>query len=520
MEVFYDGFDLYGIAGEVLSSSSSLSTAGTNFLAEWTSLTQGHVVSLVTGLLGSGCALLLRATGSQAPLVTKTLPGNYTTINYGVRFNSGLVARGGVIFGDSGTIQASIVVNTLGQIEVWRGNYASGGDLLATTTQTVTSSSTHWLSGQITFHNTAGAASIYLDGTITSVNVSGQNIRVSTNNSFNQIEFSQSIGSFPSIAFDDLVLTDTTGAANNTVPLDATIETKFATGDSSVHFAFGAAVLGAPYTGAANYSVNPVTTLFDTPGANELILRKFTTGPAGTLQDVRWLPNTTSATAKNKSVLYADNGSGTAPTAAPIAVGTEVIGTTAGTILVLPFSPGQALTPNTPYWLGSFGDTAINMWLSDNNALGYKVANTYGSGAPTSPSMTSGQNSWTLYGNLTGVSNNWWEVAQNVPVGDLSYVSDGTAGDEDLFTTAGLSTTPVTIFSVKVRALMKKSDAGSRTVSLRIKSGATDNGGSNTGQALGASYAWLSSYFSNDPNTGVAWLPAAFPVGIGYKIDS
>jgi hypothetical protein len=94
-------------------------------------------------------------------------------------------------------------------------------------------------------------------------------------------------------------------------------------------------------------------------------------------------------------------------------------------------------------------------------------------------------------------------------------------GHEDLFATAGLSSTPTTIYGVKVNALMKKSDAGARTVSLRIKSGATDSGGSLTGQNLTASYLYRESYFDVDPNTGVAWISGGVGSALpGYRIDS
>jgi hypothetical protein len=147
---------------------------------------------------------------------------------------------------------------------------------------------------------------------------------------------------------------------------------------------------------------------------------------------------------------------------------------------------------------------------SDGGLLGYRAANTYASGAPgTAPAMTSGQASWMLWGNVSGVSGaNYAEVNQQPPPGALSYVFDATVNHEDLYNFGALSTTPAFIYAVAVKAYAQKSDAGAKTVSMRMKSGSTDSGGTATGQTPATTYGWLTSVFSTDPNTSAAWTGA------------
>jgi len=206
--------------------------------------------------------------------------------------------------------------------------------------------------------------------------------------------------------------------------------------------------------------------------------------------------------------------------------GGQVTGATSGTTLTLALTTPQTLSAGTAYWLGYITDTSVVLQEVDATTTGYKASNTYGSGAPgTAPTMTSGQASWVIYGNLTGVAVNFYEEAipsnQNQAVGDLSYVFDSSSGHEDLYNFPALSVTPSAIYAVAVKGYCKRSDSGSRTVSLRMKSGATDSGGTATGQSPGTTYGWLDSFFETDPNTSAAWTPSNLNAALsGFKIDS
>jgi hypothetical protein len=67
--------------------------------------------------------------------------------------------------------------------------------------------------------------------------------------------------------------------------------------------------------------------------------------------------------------------------------------------------------------------------------------------------------------------------------------------------------------------LAKKSDAGSRNAQIRMKSGATEVGGTDT--AMNTVYAWLNRVDTTDPNTGAAWTASAInALQIGPKVTA
>jgi hypothetical protein len=282
--------------------------------------------------------------------------------------------------------------------------------------------------------------------------------------------------------------------------------------DSAVQFAVGAGILGSS---AAR------VTATNAPAAASLVLRRFVPAVACTLNSVTIMPGATSGTANYRGVVYADSG-GTAP-GTLMSSGTQVTGVTSGTAATLPLTTPQSLSAGTQYWIGFINDTSVVLAQSDAGATGYRAANTYASGAPgTAPAMTSGQASWLLWGNLTGISGaNYNEVNQQPPPGQYSYVFDATVNHEDLYGFPALSTTPAFVYVTAVKSYVQKSDAGAKTVSMRMKSGSTDSGGSATGQAPATTYGWLASYFSTDPNTSAAWTPSALNSATsGFKVDS
>jgi len=218
-------------------------------------------------------------------------------------------------------------------------------------------------------------------------------------------------------------------------------------------------------------------------------------------------------------VVYADSAG--SPTGSTLVTGAEVTGTTANATLVSAFSSPPTLSASTAYWLGFITDTFVQLNQVDGTTTGAKATNTYGSGPPTNPTMTTGQPSWIIYGNMTGIAVDWYEVDVNPPPGDISYVYASSSGYEDLYSFPALTTTPNNIYTVAVKGNIKKSDTGTRTIDLRMKSGGTDTGGSNPGQTPATTYGWMDSFFDTDPNTGVAWTPTGLNSAVsGVKVAS
>jgi hypothetical protein len=88
------------------------------------------------------------------------------------------------------------------------------------------------------------------------------------------------------------------------------------------------------------------------------------------------------------------------------------------------------------------------------------------------------------------------------------YVYDSTVNDADFYNIGTIASTPATTIAVTTRGYMQKSDAGSRTAAVQIKSGGTTVASSTlTLTTSGWQWAWRMDLV--DPNTSAAWTPAA-----------
>jgi hypothetical protein len=242
----------------------------------------------------------------------------------------------------------------------------------------------------------------------------------------------------------------------------------------------------------------------------------------GSLNSISILSQASSGTASFRGVVYADS-AGVPGTL--MSSGTTIVGITNAVLLTLPLTTPQSLTAGTAYWIGFMNDTALGIALSDATSALSRAAVTFTSGAPsTAPAMTTGIASYYLYGNLTGVSGNWYEAtgqAPNGPAGAPSYVFDATVGHEDLYNFGALSAIPANVYAVALKGYLSKSDSGTKTLSLRMKSGSTDSGGTLTGQAPGTTYGWMTTLFETDPNTSAAWTGTALNSATsGVRVDS
>jgi hypothetical protein len=108
----------------------------------------------------------------------------------------------------------------------------------------------------------------------------------------------------------------------------------------------------------------------------------------------------------------------------------------------------------------------------------------------------------------TATPANWQAVSEAQQDAATSYVYDSTPGDADFYGIASIASTPVATIAVTTRALMQKSDAGSRTAAVQLKSGATTVASPTlTLSSSGWLWAWRTD--TTDPATGTAWTAAA-----------
>jgi hypothetical protein len=189
----------------------------------------------------------------------------------------------------------------------------------------------------------------------------------------------------------------------------------------------------------------------------------------------------------------------------------------------MPLTSGVALSAGTQYFVGYMCDIAVTGGLAGYTAVAddFTAIATFASGAPgTAPAMANTP-STVIAGNVTASGANWFSVAQNPVQGGLSYVADATVGHEDLYGYPTLSATPLAIYAVAVKASVAKSDAGAKTLSLRLKSGGTDSAGSAGALAPGTSYGWLTSLYPTDPATGTPWTAASLNAAqAGVRVES
>jgi hypothetical protein len=499
--IFLESFDKYGAANSNNTVVSALLTAG-----EWTSaLTASTFPTVVAGLNGlSGFAVLL---GGTANVLSKTLAGNYSRLIGGHRFANSLAAGAGIQFLDAGTVQASIQFNTTGTFSVRNGIYTSG-TVLGTSTASVTANTTHYLEWDFTFGN-SGSYQLWLDGVSI---LSGSGDTTATANNFaNQFQFIAASNA-TGLTVDDLYLFDTTGTTNNAVLLTSPrIETQFPTSDGAVQFAAGAAIIGSSVSRTA-------TTV--TPAANELRLRPITPAVNCTITAVGLLPGATSAAVQQRPVVYTDL-AGVPNTL--MSAGSTVTGTTANVAKTMPLTTPQALTAGTQYWAGFMCDILVSGGMNglDGTNTNRIATATFASGAPGTAPTTTASLSTVIWGSVTTAAGNWYAAGQNPPQGSASYVFDATVGHEELYAFPALSASAPTIYAVAVKANLAKSDAGAKTVSMRVKSGSVDSAGSVSSAAPGTTYGWLTSLFPTDPNTSAAWSLAALNAAqAGVKVES
>lgn len=509
---FQDGFDDYGPTGYQPIIDGAPKPDGTALLlGEWTgivytglSMTAQKVNAEVReALLGTGQSLRVQFDGGfavSAGGISKTLEGSYEGLRFALVFRTELTTlRQGFVFADASVGQIGVTVETTGQIGVRQGGIL--GTLIAVSAASVSSFEANTLSGRVTFDGTTGSVKLWLNGQVIldRANLDTQATANATANQFQvwaQGSNDDLDGSW--IEIDHLYVDGYLSEGDLEDPIDTLpmIETQFGEADYSVDFACGAALLGPDYSATRSTLA---------PGANQLVLRRYTPDADGDLDIVSILPAATSAGAKFRSAVYSDTAG--APNAR-LDAGGEVVGCIAGADLDLPLTSPVALSAGVAVWIGFITDTSVSLNMTDQDGLeGRKAANTYGSGVPNpAPAMTTPVASWVIYGQVSGVVDNLWSVVDQNPVSPTrSYLFSSGVGDKILLEFPNLSSTPTTIYGVQVKALVWRADSGARTVDLISKSGATTGSGDNAGQTPALTPSYISSFFGEDPDTSAAW---------------
>jgi hypothetical protein len=174
------------------------------------------------------------------------------------------------------------------------------------------------------------------------------------------------------------------------------------------------------------------------------------------------------------------------------------------------FSPGVTIVKGTQYWIGAVADGTTGFFTCPPGtaATGASSSTSYAAFPQASPVVsvpqTQVQMSWTY----TATPANWQAVAEAQQDATTSYVYDSVVGHADLYGIAPIASTPRTTFAVTTRAYMIKSDAGTRTAAVQLKSGSSTVA-SPTVVLTTSNWQWAWRHDTTDPATSGAWTAAA-----------
>ena len=483
--VFCDGFDKYGPAGNVDFAAAMTGV--------WTNASNAQ--GIYAPLSARGYSFRPASTFNSA-----NLPGSYTRVAGSLRVNGDPNSQR-FYFANNGTVAFTINIVWGTAVQLWTGVVstliASGGSVAPGTTHLVT-----W---DIAVGASAAYA-VYLDGALL---FSGTGNTANSQPSVNQVQVNVTGGGF--CYYDDLCVFDPTapGYSNSILTAGLVVETQYPQAD--VARVFTADGLVVPPTGLASRGVYRTSGSTATLTANNLHLVRIIPPVNCTINNVSGYSFSASA-AKMRGVVYADSAG--AP-AALLSSGSEVVGTSNPLNLVWPLVAPQALVAGTSYWIGVITDTGFTgSTVESASNTGIRKAATYTSGPPdpAGTGFTTAQPTYLFWANCVVPAANWASLSLNPTLdltsiytsGGLSQIHSSTVGQEELYTFPALTGTPA-IYGAVVRGVASKSDAGPRTVSFNMRSGATDSTGSLASQVLSTSPQWMGSIFVNDPATGAAW---------------
>lgn len=490
-----DGFDYYASGSDLALRYTTYASAALNTSA-LTPFALGQSVS-----------------GFQATKTWDTA-GNEATVWFSLRlrYNSpvtpdftGAYPRAEFKVTDGTNVQCTVQFEAqTGSIKIYSGD-STGGTLLGTYPSMFILNVWNSWQGQIVVNNTTGSVTLWKDGepTTASVTLTG----VNTRGSVSIVNYSTT-GSFYASgpwAMDDLWVNNADGTAPTGHPPDVRAVMQYP----------------ASNTATTDFSANPSSVVYGQPTdtsvlsitANTLVGMPFTTAVGGTATAFNIELNV-GFTGNIIGAIYDATGVGTGPGAK--LMGSSVVNNPSSGTVTLTLTGTQTLTKNTKYWLCLLSDStfAPKGQLSGSGATQASVA--YSGGFPANALAGTGSIN-APFAAMTISAFKWTLVNEPQEDGDTSYISSNTVGNEDLYNLTALPVTPTSILGVVPIVFWRKSDAGSRSGSLRLIA----NGSSDTDEGtigLSATYTYKAPFLPLDP-TGATWTTTNLNAAqIGVKV--
>jgi hypothetical protein len=486
---FADSFDLYA-------------TSADPSLGYWDSSGNSSFGVNGTGRFG-GSKAWVSASISNVQWLVKSSGVNDAVHHIAVAFTtataSGATSLGhGFTLYDGTTPQCSIMFNRDYSIQLISGA-ANSGTVLATYPAAWSTINTWYaFEFEVVINNTTGSFKVRKNGNTTDdFTATGLNTRpVSTNNYANKLAIVSGPGGSGFVStFDDFFWRSDSAAG--TWLGDIRCYTRMPASDQSVTFSRSPGVAQNP---GANQVNNTIT-------AGSASYMPFVAATSGTLSSILFTL-ALSYTGNLKCTIYADSGSNRPST--PITSATIITNPAAGPI-TFNFPTPLAAVQGTTYWIGMVGDTTLAAAINGRSAgnTGYIIAGTYAAFPASNPTGVTAINNTPWIWSLTitpGV--NALLVSEAQQDAAISYVYSSNPGDADFYGIASIAATPATVIGVTTRAYMQKSDAGTRTSAVQLKSGASTVASPTlTLTPSGWQWAWRMDLV--DPATSAAWTAAA-----------
>jgi len=498
-----EGFDIY----------SALSDASYGF---WDAVsTTGWVLSSTGRFTGSQS--LGSQTGSTVYLA-KSSGVNDATHHIAVAFMqsaglSGTTAGLYIQFMDSATNQCCIVFRSDGAILLTSATPT--GTTLATYTGAFVQNVWAHFEFEITINNTTGSIEVRKDGvTSASFSATGLNNRPGTNAYANKIQVGFNSSATPlatasSQRIDDLMWFGTSGAAPNTWVGDIRPVHLYPSADTAQKdfFKSVSSLLMQP-------SATVSSSISTAPGT--IRCGAITAARSGVLASFQLTLNA-GLTGNVNMALYDSLGAGGSP-GSLLAYGTAQSNPAAGTVTFTLASSAVPIVKDTVYYVAYWNDATMTIGCQGSSpSTFYSLAATYTGTFPAN--LVGAVNSAPAHGceGINVTLNNSSLLTESLADGDTTYVYSATLNAEDLYDVDNLPYTPISIVMLQGRALVKKTDAGTRSGDLQIKSSGTVVSST---LPLSSTYSWLNYNAPTDPATGVAWtLAGVNAVQLGLKVS-
>jgi hypothetical protein len=468
----------------------------------WDATTTTGNNSLQPGRFAGSQALRWTATSSSTWVKTSAV--NDAVHHFVVAFNQSAAITGSslglyLLLSDGTTGQCAIVFRSDGAILLTSGT--AGGTVLDTYTGAFPVANTWYaFEFEVVINNTAGSWAVRKNGNTTNDRALGSlNTRpVSANNYANKLTIAEQ-ATVNAQHLDDLYWRS--DASSVAWMGDIRCYTRAPASDASAQFS-------RTPTGVLTQTVPPTT---NNSASSSGIARytQFTATYSGTVTNVS-VSFTTAGNAVNmKCAIYADNaGAPGAILATATAPFTPVV---AGTN-TFTFSPGVAIVKGTAYWIGAATDGTTGLFTTFNSAAtGASSTTSYAVFPQANPVVSIPSNLAQMSWTYTATPANWQAVSEAQQDATTSYVYDSVVGHSDLYGIAAIASTPLTTYAVTTRAYAIKSDAGTRTMAVQLKSGSTTVA-SPTVVLTPSNWQWAWRHDTTDPATGAAWTAAAVNV--------